>query len=290
MDVPYHGYGSCSSPFIYTSSVERSVLSEDEGCVRVEEPKVDNQIDEHLARRQLASIHNSSNLYGADVRRWPAEDRADLAPSTNITLRIRTPAGSGTHNISLLKLPFIAVSPNAREHFEKRLTQTRWNIPSPSGNLTTPAVRAIAKWLKNICIDSEVREISIPNTSQSWKRALELRMTAIELGMGQYVEHIGVAYTKTLATRHVYTEEALVVTRTARAADKLVAGGHEALEDEVLTAVANRLSYLARYEELSFENEETILTMLSGEDWAPLLRAVQEDGVKALRREAFGLV
>lgn len=106
--------------------------------------------------------------------------------------------------------------------------------------------------------------------------------------MGQYVDHVGVAYVKSLAIRHIHTDEASIVVQTARAKNDKVPEA-TTLEDKVLTAVANRLGYLARYQKLSDEQEVMLLAFLSSDEWAPVLDAVQEDGVKALRRLERGL-
>ncbi|KZM23441.1 uncharacterized protein EKO05_0003311 [Ascochyta rabiei] len=264
----YYEYVGYSLP--YTPPTPPSLQSD------VEEPKcMENSASEvSEAPSPFAGIDYSTAMYGSGIQKWPAVDRADLNPSSTVTLRFRTTRG--THNIPVPKLPLIAVSPRIRAAFVENPALERMTFFMP--NMTPGAIRAIARWLKNICKDAEAREIRIPETAQSWQKALELRMTAMELGMEQYVEHIGAGYLPSLVGRELDFDEARILVKSARGKD-----------DKLLVAFANSLAYLVRYHKLSGEEEAILARHLSRQEWAPLLEAIREDGVKALRRIALGL-
>jgi hypothetical protein len=142
----------------------------------------------------------------------------------------------------------------------------------------TGAVRAIAGWLTRVCKVPETEDIRIPDFSKSWQQALELRMTMIALGMEQYAQHMTDAYIGNLGGRDLELPEVKLVMDTAVSDD-----------DALLITVANSVSYHLRWHKFSEELELELVEYLSGEEWAPLRKAVREEGVKAFRREELGL-
>lgn len=112
------------------------------------------------------------------------------------------------------KWAFIATSPHTRNAFKANFPMTRMTVRSPDGHLIYRAIQAVARWLGGICTKPEVYELPIPDTTTSWYKALELRMTAVELGMGHYVDHFGVEYLRVLGGRDVCLDEARIVFKT----------------------------------------------------------------------------
>ncbi|KAJ4333500.1 hypothetical protein N0V95_009402 [Ascochyta clinopodiicola] len=222
----------------------------------------------------FVAIDCSTATYGSDIREWPAVDRADLDPSNTLTLRLRT--SQGTHNIPVPRLPLIAISPRIRAILVDDPALERITFFKP--NMTPAAMRCIARWLKSMCKHAEAREIRVPETLKSWQKALELRMTAMDLGMEQYVQHISAEYLRSLDGRELDFGEARILVNSAKAEN-----------DELLGAFANGVAYLVRYHKLSEEEVAALAKHLASREWAPLLEAVREDGVKALRRRALGL-
>ncbi|KAF9690881.1 hypothetical protein EKO04_011174 [Ascochyta lentis] len=262
----YYEYVGYSLP--YTPPTPPSLRSDAEDSGRT------SASSESVSASAFASIDYSRAMHGSDIREWPAADRTALNPSTTLTLRFRTTRG--THNIPVPKLPFIAVSPRIRAALSSDPELER--ITLFSSNLTPGAIRRMSRWLNSICKTAEAGDVRIPNTSLSWRSALELRMTAMELGMEQYVQHVSAEYLRSLVGRELDFDEARVLVKTARVKD-----------DGLLVGFTNCLAYLVRYHELEKWGEAELAKHLSCAEWISLLEAVQEEGVKVIRRKALGL-
>lgn len=122
---------------------------------------------------------------GTDLREWPASARTFLAPMETLIIRLQYPLGTTLHEVKVPKFPFLAASPLYRHTTIPKLGHLVLCSP---GKVQTWAIEWIADWLRSICDpNNDNLDMPFPDTSHY---ALQLRMTAIELGLSQYVKHI----------------------------------------------------------------------------------------------------
>jgi hypothetical protein len=200
------------------------------------------------------------NIHGNDIRKWSASARTELAPFNTTTLEIHSQ--SKIHTIPVPQLAFLVTSPRARARLAENPQTRRFVITSPK--LTIRAVRAIAAWLREICVNDEVHDIVVPDNTVSWQNALELRMSAITLDMESYVRHIEHQYTRSMIGKEINFAEVQIVVNTACNED-----------DSIMIALASSLSYLVQYHKLSGDQEVQLVTQLARPEYASLLRAVR---------------
>lgn len=223
----------------------------------------------------VAKIDLLISEHGDNIRTWPRAIRSSLDPLATVTLRIRS--SNGIQSISVPKLPLMVVSYRALMRFRER-PDTKI-IEIPASKVTLWGIRAIAHWLRNTCTKEDVNDILVPDTKASWQLALELRMTAITLEMGRFVEHIEQQFIGSIFGRRLGFAQARLVLNTAISED-----------DRLLVSYANHMSYMARYTQLSDSELVIFAKQLSHEEWGPLQRAVREDEVKTLLKRALGLL
>lgn len=254
------------------ATTDQGVKSEKEGSDSTERPtSLSSEID-NLARASIfACIEHSSKKHGSDVRKWPASARAFLAPTETLILRIHSQIGHHRHNIEVPKFPFIAASPRYRGPLARAPEQGQLTLISPNGNLKTWAVRRIAGWLKSIFTltkNDEVLDIRIPDISKSWTKTLELRMTAIELGLGEYIAHIEAAYLSNSITKQQILEDGPLVFQSARkeSVSGLVTGVVYDKNDPLLIALANRIKEGILYGDFTLEDSARRLEIFSSEE------------------------
>lgn len=86
--------------------------------------------------------------------------------------------------------------------------------------ITASSIQTIVDWLVKICTEGEIDEafsVTIPiSIDQSWRSALEVRMTAITMGMGGYAKRIENAWLRKGIARKDLFEDGLLVFKTAR--------------------------------------------------------------------------
>jgi hypothetical protein len=132
------------------------------------------------------------------------------------------------------------------------------------------AVTKIVKWLKDLCTQPEFAELAMP---KDLGEAMQLRLTAHTLGMNHYVEQIEARYIEGVANRVPTLQEVTLVVDNMRKVD-----------DTLLIALANQLSYPCRYHQVSEAQELSYANLLSGEKYDRLLVAVREDKVIAMAK------
>jgi len=105
---------------------------------------------------------------------------------------------SGERHVRAPKLPMIVASPLLRQRLKDKVEE-RVQFRNGDGRASLPALQTTGTWLERLCTNDKVDEalgITIPDAGQSWKPALELRMTAIDIAVERYVkpiEHVWLA-------------------------------------------------------------------------------------------------
>jgi hypothetical protein len=176
--------------------------------------------------------------HGTDLRTWPASARAFLAPTETLTIRLQYTMGATHCEVKVPKFPFLAVSPGYRP--TRIPEQEHLTLPcSPDGKLTVWAIEWIGAWLQSICNSKNdgPLDIPIPDTSMGWAAALELRVTAIELGLSQYITHIEDAWLAKAISMQMMCDDGPLIFETAR--EEHVEGGYDKT-DRLLVALCNR--------------------------------------------------
>jgi hypothetical protein len=176
--------------------------------------------------------------HGTDLRTWPASARAFLAPTETLTIRLQYTMGATHCEVKVPKFPFLAVSPGYRP--TRIPEQGHLTLPcSPDGKLTVWAIEWIGAWLQSICNSKNdgPLDIPIPDTSMGWAAALELRVTAIELGLSQYITHIEDAWLAKAISMQMMCDDGPLIFETAR--EEHVEGGYDKT-DRLLVALCNR--------------------------------------------------
>jgi len=210
-------------------------------------------------------IHDMNNFsYGDNLRAWSASARKELTPALTVALQVGDKPNS---EVRVPKQALLVASPVVRDYFVKKPTAITAKFTHADVSLN--AIREIAKWLKDVCLQPDFPELPVPDDIGD---ALKLRLTAYTLGMERYTGHFDACYIDGVED-HVpdLIEIAQVVDNTRKK------------DDPVLVALANRLSYLMRYHKVSSE-EEVAYAMLfkSDKKYKRLLEAVVEEGVQAM--------
>lgn len=223
--MPYDSYNQAVHP-----SQSSSVATE-------QVPPACSGLDAVAQESILACIEQSSEKYGQDIRKWPASARASLAPTATLTLRLQFPLGFTRYEVQVPKFPFLAASSGYRA--TRVPEQDHLTLISPDGNLQIWAIQWIGAWLRHICNPhhNEAADIPIPDTSVSWHHALQLRMTAIELGLGAYIKHIEDAWLAKGIARQDLFDDGPIIFKTAR--KEPLEGGYDKT-DRLLVALCNR--------------------------------------------------
>jgi hypothetical protein len=218
---------------------------------------------EGQVNKVIADVNNFKA--GADLYSWSPSARKELMPALKIPLQVGPDASS---RVYVPKLALIVASPVVRAYFEQKPDAVTAKFVD--ANISLEAVKEIAKWLKDICLEPEVHGVEMPENIEDM---LKLRLTAHTLRMDKYVEHFDYYYVEDVEYRVPDLREIATVVDNTRKDD-----------DHILVALANRLSYLVRYHKISIAMENDIAKLLAEEKYGRLLAAVDENKVKALAK------
>lgn len=208
---------------------------------------------------------------GYDLSNWSFSARAQLIPSINITIKLKT-LGQ-TYDIRFPKFALLAFSELARKHLEEHPEAKEIYVIKK--DMDMKATRTIANWLRRVCTREVFSDIPVPD---DLGQALKVRLTARTMGMHQYVEHIDDMYFSCREGIHPDAVDIETVVDNTSDQDGL---------DPLLYALVNRLSYLCRYHQVTQEKEIEFAELLKGEKFHRLLDAVDENEVLSMWKSAL---
>ncbi|CAO2653263.1 Nn.00g026740.m01.CDS01 [Neocucurbitaria sp. VM-36] len=206
----------------------------------------------------IADINNLKG--GTDLRNWSAAARKELSSSITITLEIER---AGKHvKIEVPKLALLVASPKFRAHMVQDPAAQKLGIIHQ--DISLDSIKIIANWLKDVCDNVDFPLVPVP---EELGEVLRLRLTALKLGMQQYVHHIQEHYVRGVQSRIPSLVEITIVIDNTRAKYE---------NDPVVVGLANRLDYLRRHHKVSPEEEMAFAKLLADEKFDRLVAKVQQ--------------
>lgn len=183
---------------------------------------------------------------GQDVRNWALSARKELSLAGNAFLLIKKepsedvlkahqkagttlPPKDEFQSCAVPKLAIVITSSLLREYFENKPEASKVKIANK--RITATALSYLTEWVKSICSAPKIFDVICPQ--DDFSGALDIRVAAEALGMGQYVQHIAKGYSKAVCERVPTTTEAQIVLEHAIGE-----------EDALLVALAGRLAHL----------------------------------------------